>query len=104
MNLSEYFSRALSQRHIISWEPFHQRKGDFQGLGTKSTSCVCGGDFNYWDGNTHPMTNNGGVWECMVPTAKVGDCYKFAITEPMGTLYKRQIRCASGRVSSEDYQ
>ncbi|MFF7408902.1 1,4-alpha-glucan branching protein GlgB [Streptomyces lydicus] len=39
------------------------------------------GDFNGWDGSTHPMRRHGssGVWESFVPEAGEGDLYKFEI-------------------------
>ncbi|MEJ2361200.1 MAG: 1,4-alpha-glucan branching protein GlgB [Gammaproteobacteria bacterium] len=39
------------------------------------------GDFNRWDGRTHPMTSRGGsgVWELFVPGLDAGTIYKFEI-------------------------
>src|SRR5271165_6752713 len=40
------------------------------------------GDFNQWDRSAHPMRrrhNDLGVWECFIPSVKVGAQYKFAI-------------------------
>ncbi|WP_026415258.1 1,4-alpha-glucan branching protein GlgB [Actinomadura oligospora] len=39
------------------------------------------GDFNHWDGRTHPMRSLGstGVWELFVPDVGDGDAYKFQI-------------------------
>ena len=49
--------------------------------------CVAG-DFNGWDTNAAPMTKTGelGVWETIVPNAKEGDCYKFAVTTAEGKV------------------
>jgi 1,4-alpha-glucan branching enzyme len=39
------------------------------------------GDFNRWDGRTHPMLSRGfsGIWELFVPGLSSGDLYKFEI-------------------------
>lgn len=39
------------------------------------------GDFNRWDGRTHPMRSRGesGVWELFVPTLRSAELYKFEI-------------------------
>ena len=39
------------------------------------------GDFNQWDGRTHPMRNRGpsGVWELFVPGLAEGAIYKYEI-------------------------
>ncbi len=39
------------------------------------------GDFNSWDGRTHPMRLRGhfGVWELFIPGLKAGDIYKYEI-------------------------
>src|SRR5208282_3611577 len=39
------------------------------------------GDFNQWDGRTHPMRNRGpsGVWELFVPGLQEGAIYKYEI-------------------------
>jgi 1,4-alpha-glucan branching enzyme len=39
------------------------------------------GDFNGWDGRTHPMRvrGNSGVWELFIPCLREGDLYKFEI-------------------------
>ncbi|MBI4996188.1 MAG: 1,4-alpha-glucan branching enzyme, partial [Rhodocyclales bacterium] len=39
------------------------------------------GDFNRWDGRTHPMCSLGasGVWELFIPDLPVGSLYKFEI-------------------------
>jgi len=44
------------------------------------------GDFNYWDGTTHPMRSLGGagVWELFVPGVSGGAKYKFSICGPDG--------------------
>ncbi|TWT50707.1 1,4-alpha-glucan branching enzyme GlgB [Rubripirellula amarantea] len=53
------------------------------------------GDFNGWDGRAHAARgSDSGIWEIFIPTAKVGDKYKFRLlnehgqwvdkTDPMG--------------------
>ncbi|GEP11563.1 1,4-alpha-glucan branching protein GlgB [Methylobacterium gnaphalii] len=46
------------------------------------------GDFNEWDGRRHPMRlwQNGGVWELFIPGLKSGQCYKYEIRGPDGSL------------------
>ena len=42
------------------------------------------GDFNYWDGTSHPMRSLGssGIWELFVPDVGDGACYKFTVLGP----------------------
>jgi 1,4-alpha-glucan branching enzyme len=44
------------------------------------------GDFNFWDGRSHPMRSLGGagVWELFVPGVAPGARYKFSICGPDG--------------------
>lgn len=42
------------------------------------------GDFNGWQGDAHGMTLQDGVWHLDVPTAQVGDLYKFQIDAAWG--------------------
>ncbi|MBN4050348.1 1,4-alpha-glucan branching protein GlgB [Desulfobulbus sp. AH-315-M07] len=45
------------------------------------------GDFNEWDGMSHPMSRVGpGVWELFVPDLEVGTLYKYEVTGPDGAL------------------
>ncbi|MEX1129469.1 MAG: 1,4-alpha-glucan branching protein GlgB [Vicinamibacterales bacterium] len=46
------------------------------------------GDFNEWDGRTHPMTLLGasGVWEAVIPAARAGQRYKFELHTRHGAL------------------
>lgn len=48
------------------------------------------GDFNGWDGRSHPMRKQvpGGVWELFVPSLKPGEIYKFRITSTDGVVDK----------------
>ena len=45
------------------------------------------GNFNDWDGRQHPMRKlvPSGVWELFVPGLKVGETYKFRMTDVNGT-------------------
>jgi 1,4-alpha-glucan branching enzyme len=45
------------------------------------------GDFNFWDGRSHPMRSLGvsGVWELFVPGVASGTRYKFSICGPDGS-------------------
>ncbi len=46
------------------------------------------GDFNFWDESADPLQSLGhsGIWEVVVPAARVGQVYKFAITSQQGHL------------------
>ena len=46
------------------------------------------GDFNQWDGRTHPMRNRGpsGLWELFVPGLAEGAIYKYEIRTRQGAL------------------
>jgi 1,4-alpha-glucan branching enzyme len=45
------------------------------------------GDFNYWNPANEPLSSRGssGIWEGVVPEAKIGDVYKYVITAANGT-------------------
>ncbi len=47
------------------------------------------GDFNRWDGRTHPMRARGGtgVWELFIPEAPLGGYYKFEIRDQHGHIH-----------------
>ncbi len=50
------------------------------------------GDFNQWDGRTHPMRVRGGsgVWELFIPGVSPGEVYKFEIrNEHDGSLHSK---------------
>jgi 1,4-alpha-glucan branching enzyme len=64
------------------------------------------GDFNGWDGRTHPMRTRGatGIWELFVPGLKEGDLYKFELkseseifikTDPYGLFSELRPQTAS---------
>ncbi len=65
------------------------------------------GDFNFWDGQTHPLTPraSSGIWEGFVPEAKSGQCYKYRIwtasgqpldkADPIGFLHETPPKSAS---------
>lgn len=44
------------------------------------------GDFNEWDGRRHPMRKRvpSGIWEIFIPDVKVGEIYKFRVTNSYG--------------------
>ena len=44
------------------------------------------GDFNHWNGNTHPMrcTGDSGVWELFIPDLQAGAAYKYEIINRHG--------------------
>src|SRR5260370_200713 len=46
------------------------------------------GDFNRWDGRTHPMRARGssGIWEIFVPELNEGAIYKYEIVGPSGNI------------------
>ena len=46
------------------------------------------GDFNAWDGNTHPLLPQGssGVWSAFLPGVKAGATYKFELHDRDGAL------------------
>ena len=49
------------------------------------------GDFNQWDGRSHPMRSRGGsgVWELFIPDIGGGTLYKFEIRTPHGDITLR---------------
>ena len=48
------------------------------------------GDFNEWDPETDEMTKDEfGVWKALVKNAKVGDAYKYRITQSTGTVKEK---------------
>jgi len=49
------------------------------------------GDFNHWDGRTHPMRrlSPSGVWEIFIPDLPDGQRYKFEILTATGALLKK---------------
>jgi len=55
------------------------------------------GDFNHWDGRTHPMRSLGssGVWELLIPGVGDGACYKYDICGPDG-IWRRKADPMAG--------
>ncbi len=49
------------------------------------------GDFNFWDGGSHPMRSLGdaGVWDLFVPGIGIGTHYKFRILGPDGQWHEK---------------
>jgi 1,4-alpha-glucan branching enzyme len=64
--------------HFAVWAPNAQR-----------VSVV--GDFNGWDGRTHPMRlfTLSGIWEIFIPDLTDGEKYKFEIRTPQGDILKK---------------
>ena len=67
------------------------------------------GDFNHWDGRTHPMRNRGpsGVWELFVPGLAEDAIYKYEIRPASGDLplmksdpyaFRSELRPNSGSI------
>ena len=45
------------------------------------------GDFNNWDGRSHPMTQGSdGIWECFVPGVQAGHLYKYELHDRRGAV------------------
>lgn len=67
---------GVSGVHFAVWAPNAQR-----------VSVV--GDFNHWDGRTHPMRKliPSGVWEIFLPGTGEGSHYKFEIRGPHGEIF-----------------
>jgi 1,4-alpha-glucan branching enzyme len=73
------------------------------------------GDFNQWDGRTHPMRSRGGsgVWELFIPELTPGTLYKFEVrtqeghvslrTDPYGNAFQRRPETAAIVISDEAY-
>lgn len=49
------------------------------------------GDFNFWDGRTHPMRKRleNGIWEIFIPHISTGQHYKFEIVGAHGNLFAK---------------
>jgi 1,4-alpha-glucan branching enzyme len=64
--------------HFAVWAPNAQR-----------VSVI--GDFNRWDGRTHPMRRlvPSGVWELFIPEVPVGACYKYEVRTAAGHLLEK---------------
>ncbi len=75
------------------------------------------GDFNQWDGRTHPMRclNSSGIWEIFIPGLKEGNLYKFEIlnrhskeilvkTDPYGQHFEFRPSTASVVFDDTKYQ
>jgi 1,4-alpha-glucan branching enzyme len=75
------------------------------------------GDFNRWDGRSHPMRNLGGcgIWELFVPGLEVGCLYKFEIrnhhtgqvlvkTDPYGQQFEFRPQTAAIIVQEDAYK
>ena len=49
------------------------------------------GDFNHWDGRTHPMRQRGssGIWELFIPDLGEGTIYKYEVKAKSGALVQK---------------
>ncbi|HEY3092349.1 MAG TPA: 1,4-alpha-glucan branching protein GlgB [Vicinamibacterales bacterium] len=82
--------------HYRAWEKLGSRRITFEGLtgvhfavwapNAQRVSVI--GDFNRWDGRTHPMRKlvPSGVWEIFVPELRDRACYKFEVRTSAGHL------------------
>ncbi|MCU7906201.1 MAG: 1,4-alpha-glucan branching protein GlgB [Candidatus Thiodiazotropha sp. (ex Epidulcina cf. delphinae)] len=73
------------------------------------------GNFNQWDGRTHPMRSRGGsgVWELFIPDLEAGALYKFEIrtqdghislrTDPYGNQFQCRPETAAIVVPESEY-
>ncbi|HET9112496.1 MAG TPA: 1,4-alpha-glucan branching protein GlgB [Burkholderiales bacterium] len=83
-------------RHHHAWKILGSRLAVIDGISgcqfavwapaTQRVSVV--GDFNRWDGRSHPMRSRGesGVWELFIPGLEAGMAYKYEILGPHGQL------------------
>jgi 1,4-alpha-glucan branching enzyme len=75
------------------------------------------GNFNHWDGRTHPMRNRGasGIWEIFIPGLAQGEVYKFEIrarasgdvflkSDPFGLYFEAPPRTGTVVWDIEGYQ
>ena len=82
--------------HYRAWEKLGSRRITFEGLtgvhfavwapNAQRVSVI--GDFNRWDGRTHPMRKlvPSGVWEIFIPELRDRACYKFEVRTSAGHL------------------
>ena len=90
-------------RHHHLWQILGSREIAIDGItgvlfavwapGAQRVSVV--GDFNYWNGITHPMRIRGqsGVWELFLPGLCAGMAYKYEIIGPHGQLSIKADPC-----------
>ena len=83
-------------RHHHAWKVLGSRLAAVDGImgcqfavwapATQRVSVV--GDFNHWDGRSHPMRSRGesGVWELFIPGLTAGMAYKYEIIGSQGQL------------------
>ncbi len=91
-------------RHHHLWEMLGSREHEIDGVsgvqfavwapGAARVSVV--GDFNYWNGISHPMRVRGesGVWELFIPGLCAGLAYKYEIIGPHEQLSIKADPCA----------
>ncbi len=72
------------------------------------------GDFNHWNGLSHPLRHRGGVWELFVPEVSAGGCYQFEVqaretderlrkTDPYGHWFEQRPAHAALVVENVPY-
>ncbi len=76
----------LTSQHAVHQEGEPERGTRFAVWAPNAWRVSVVGDFNNWDGRTHPMRNRNGVWEIFLPGVVQGDHYKFEIVGRNGNL------------------
>src|SRR5580765_3466135 len=93
--VSDYEAYLFGEGHWLrAWEKMGARPAEIDGAtgysfvvwapNARRVSVV--GNFNSWDGRTHPMQNLGpsGLWEVFIPGLGEGEVYKFEIQSAVG--------------------
>ena len=93
--ISDYEAYLFGEGHWLrAWEKMGARPAVVDGTAgysfvvwapnARGVSVV--GDFNAWDGRTHPLRTLGasGLWETFIPGLREGTLYKFEIQLPEG--------------------
>jgi 1,4-alpha-glucan branching enzyme len=85
--------------HYRAWEKFGSHRTTVDGItgvhfavwapNAQRVSVV--GDFNHWDGRSHPMRRlvPSGVWEIFIPDLPDGACYKYEVRTTAGHLLEK---------------
>jgi 1,4-alpha-glucan branching enzyme len=98
--LTEFDLHLFSEgTHYRAWEKFGSHRVTVDGItgvhfavwapNAQRVSVV--GDFNRWDGRTHPMRRlvPSGVWEIFIPDLPDGTCYKYEVRTAAGHLLEK---------------
>ena len=93
--VTDYEAYLFGEGHWLrAWEKLGARPAVYDGIpgysfavwapNARGVSVV--GDFNHWDGRTHPMRSLGasGIWETFLPGLGAGEIYKFEIHPEQG--------------------